>query len=340
MHISEMLKLLCATPSVSGCETGALDAVNRCAADAGLVFAPDGTVGSLKAALNPEADGGVLLLAHMDKIGAMVTGIDEATGFLRIIPVGGMDPRVSPAARVTVYGKRALPGVIVSTPPHLMKGDDAKKALPVEKLTVDCGMPYEEIREIVSPGDRMQFSDPLLRLAGDRITAPYLDNSASVAALLKAAEALRGKTDRRVEFVLSAREETGKAGATTSAYASDCPVAVAVDVTFAAAPGIKETESAPMGSGARIACSPIISRRISDALLNAAQKADIPHTVEVMGRHTGTDADVAGIAGSGKAMGLVSIPIRNMHTPAETARLSDIEAAAALIAAYITRAEI
>ncbi len=321
MHISEMLKLLCAAPSVSGCETGALDAVNRCAADAGLVFAPDGTIGSLKAALNPEADGGVLLLAHMDKIGAMVTGIDEATGFLRIIPVGGMDPRVSPAARVTVYGKRALPGVIVSTPPHLMKGDDAKKALPVEKLTVDCGMPYEEIREIVSPGDRMQFSDPLLRLAGDRITAPYLDNSASVAALLKAAEALRGKTDRRVEFVLSAREETGKAGATTSAYASDCPVAVAVDVTFAAAPGIKETESAPMGSGAR-------------------QKADIPHTVEVMGRHTGTDADVAGIAGSGKAMGLVSIPIRNMHTPAETARLSDIEAAAALIAAYITRAEI
>lgn len=340
MQISEMLKILCAAPSVSGGETGALDAVNRCAKDAGLTFAPDEAIGSLKAVLNPEADGGVLLLAHMDKIGAMVTGIDEATGFLRIVPVGGMDARVAPAARVTVYGKRALPGVFVSTPPHLMKGDDAKKPLPVEKLTVDCGLPYEEIREIVSPGDRIQYAAPFTELAGGRVAAPYLDNSASVAAFLKAAEALQGKTDRRVEFVLSAREETGKAGATTSAYASNCPVAIAVDVTFASAPGIKETDSAPMGSGARIAYSPIITRRVSDALLDAAKNAGIPYTVEVLGRHTGTDADVAGIAGSGKAMGLVSIPIRNMHTPVETAQLSDIEAAAELLAAYITRAEI
>ena len=288
----------------------------------------------------PLADGGVLLLAHIDKIGAIVAEIDEATGFLRIVPVGGMDARVAPAARVTVYGKQALPGVIVSTPPHLMKGDDHKKALPVEKLTVDCGLPDEEIREIVSPGDRLQFSDTMLELAGGRVTAPYLDNSASAAALIKTAEALRGKTDRRVEIVLSAREETGKAGATTSAYASNCPTAIAVDVTFGAAPGIKETDSAPLGSGARIAYSPIITRRVSDALLNAAKNAEIPCTVEVLGRHTGTDADVAGIAGSGKAMGLVSIPIRNMHTPVETAQLSDIEATAKLLEEYITRAEI
>ena len=338
MELIEMLKILCAAPSISGCETAAADAVNRCAKDAGLVFAPDGAAGSLKATLNPEAEAenGVLLLAHADKIGAMVTGIDEATGFLRIAPVGGMDARVAPAARVTVYGKTALPGVIVSTPPHLMKADEAKKALPLEKLTVDCGLPYKEICEIVSPGDRIGFCEPLLALAGGKVASPYLDNCASIAAVLMAAEALQGKTDRRVEIVLSAREETGKAGAVTSAFNSRCPVAVAVDVTFAAAPGVKETESAPMGSGARIAFSPILTRRISDGMIAAAKKAEVPYTVEVMGRHTGTDADVAGTAGSGKAMGLVSIPIRSMHTPVETVQLSDIEATAKTLAAYIT----
>lgn len=337
MEILQMLETLCAAPGVSGCETAALEAVNRCAEEAGLRFAPQGALSSLKAVINPhsDAENGVLLLAHIDKIGCMVTGIDEATGFLRIFPAGGCDARVAPASRVTVYGRRPLPGVIVSTPPHLVKKEDAKTALPLEKLTVDCGLPYEEIAALVFPGDRVQFDAPVLPLAGGRIAAPYLDNCAGVAAVLLAAKALRGKTNRRVELVLTAQEETGRRGAVTAAFASQCPTALAVDVTFAAAPGVKEQESAPLGSGARIGVAPILSRAVSQGLIEAAEKNGVPYTVEVMGRSTGTDADMAGIAGCGKRTGLVSIPVRNMHTPAETVDPADIEAAAALIWRYI-----
>ena len=335
MNLKEVLEVLTNAPGVSGCEGGMLEAVNRCAAAAGLTFAQDESLGNLKAVMNEEAEGGVLLLAHADKIGCIVTEIDEATGFLRISPIGGVDARIAPAARVTVYGKSPLPGVVVSTPPHLAKPEDAKRALPVDRLTVDCGMPYEEIRALVRPGDRIQFTAPLLPLAGGRVAAPYLDNCAGAAAALLAAELLRGKTDKRVELVLTAQEETGKRGAATAAFVSNCPTAIAIDTTFAAAPGVKESESAPMGSGARIGVSPIVTRRVSDGMIAAAKKAEIPYTVEVMGRSTGTDADVAGIAGCGKAVGLMSIPIRNMHTPAETVQLSDIEAVAKALAAYI-----
>lgn len=334
MELKETLRILTAAPGVSGCEEAMLAAVQRCA-PAGLGFTADGALGNLKAVINPQAEGGVLLLAHADKIGCIVTEVDKKTCFLRIAPVGGADARICPAARVTVFGRRPLPGVIVSTPPHLVKAEDADKALPVEKLAVDCGLPNEEMTALVSPGDRVQFAAPLLPLAGGRVAAPYLDNCAGVAAVLLAAAALQGKTEKRVEIVLTAQEETGRRGASTAAYASDCPVAIAVDATFAAAPGVKEAACAPMGSGARIGVSPILTRRISQALFAAAQSAGVPFTTEVMGRSTGTDADMAAVAGSGKAVGLVSIPIRNMHTPAEVVQLSDIEAAAKTLEAFV-----
>ncbi len=337
MELLDMLRLLCAAPGVSGAEDTALEAVNACAADAGLKFekAERGPC-NLIAVLNPEADGGVRVTAHVDKIGMVVTAVDAATGFLKVANAGGTDARTAPAGRVTVYGKRALPGVIVSTPPHLLPPDAAKKALPPEKLAVDCGYKYEEIRTLVSPGDRVQACAPVLELSEHVAAGPFMDNSAGVAVALKAAELIKGRTERRVEIVLTAQEETGIRGAVTAAFSPAGLPTVALDTTFAAAPGMPD-DCAAMGSGARIGVSPILDRALSDRLTALAEENGIPYTVEVMGRSTGTDADRIGIAAGGCAAGLLSVPIRNMHTPVETLDLRDAEAAAQLLAEWMVR---
>lgn len=327
MEILEMLKILCAAPSVSGDEAGAADAVNACAADAGLTFERDALGNFIS-----QGGSGVAVLAHVDKIGYMVTGIDEATGFLRIAKAGGTDARTAPAQRVTVYGKQTLTGVIVSTPPHLLPKDADNKVLPIEKLTVDCGLTYDEIKEIVRPGDRILTHYPLQPLAGTRVSAPYLDNCAGIAAALKAAEKIKETGGRMPRIILTAMEETGGSGAKTASFPEDIKTVIAVDTTFAAAPGLSEEESAPMGSGARIGFAPILNRDLSKTLVSLAKENGIPCTVEVMGRKTGTDADDAAVAGTGRVTGLISIPIRYMHTPAETADLRDIEATAKLLA--------
>ena len=328
MEITEMLKRLCAAPSPSGDEGGALAAVNACAADAGLTFTRD-TLGNYVS----QGDGDLTVLAHIDKIGYVVTGLDAATGFLRITKAGGADARTAPAQRVTVYGKRPLPGVIVSVPPHLQPKDAEKSVLPVDKLTVDCGLPYEEIKALVSPGDRILTHYPMQTLAGTRVSAPYLDNCAGAAAALKAAELVREAGGKMPRIVLTAMEETGGSGAKTASFPEDVKTVIAVDVTFAAQPGVSDEESAPPGSGARIGFAPVLNRALSQRLVSLARENGVPYTVEVMGRSTGTDADDAATAGAGRVTGLVSIPIRYMHTPAETADLADIDAAAKLLAA-------
>lgn len=334
MEVFEMLRLLCEAPSVSGDETGALAAVNTCAAAAGLRFTRD-------ALGNYISDGAsdVALMAHIDKIGYIVTGIDDATGFLRITNVGGVDARVAPAQRVTVYGERPLPGVIISTPPHLLPKDADREVLPVKKLAIDCGLPFEEIRALVRPGDRALFRAPLRRLSGTRIAGPYLDNSAGAAVALEAARRIGEAGGKVPRVILTAQEEVGCRGAITAAFPESMKTVIALDTTFAAYPGVPEEAAAELGSGARIGFSPILDIALSKDLLRTAREHGIPCTAEVMGRSTGTDADTAGTAGGGKVTGLVSVPIRNMHTPAETADLRDIEAAVKLIAALFAAQE-
>jgi len=335
MTIKEILNILCPAPSVSGDEKGAEKALEECLKDTGLTLKTD-ALGNFIAVMNPEGFPGIMLEAHLDKIGFIITAVDEKTGFLRIDRAGGADARVCPAQRVTVYGKRALPGVIISTPPHLAK--EGKKVTPVNELAIDCGLCYDDIKDLVFPGDRAMIRAGVYEMGENIVCAPYLDDSAGVAALIKAAEILKDSgVSKKVELVFSSREEVGGMGAKTAAFSSDSEYAVAVDVSFARAPGIKDEEAAPLGSGAMIGSSPVLQKKVTDMLKAAAEENDIPYTVEVLGRSTGTDADDIVVSKAGKLTGLVSIPIRNMHTPVETADIRDIEAAAKLLAEFVKK---
>ena len=337
MDTIDILKAVCGAPGVSGAEQSAAAAIEALLRAYTREIRYD-ALGNLTGVLFPGKEKSLVLTAHMDKIGLAVTGVDEKSGFLRVTRCGGADIRVMAAARVKVYGKRTLDGVIISTPPHLADPSQKNRATPVDKLAIDCGLPYEEIRTLVSPGDRAELREPFTELPGGKVVSPFLDNAAGCSAVLKAMEKLAGKDcPRTVYAVFTTREEVGKQGAQTALFGLQPDTALVTDVSFALASGIPEEKGAKQGSGAMIGVSPILPKDVSDTLRELAEANGVPYTVEVLGRSTGTDADVAVLSGAGVKTGLLSIPIKNMHTAVEMAQCGDIEAVADLMAAFALR---
>ena len=331
MTILDFLTALSDAPGVSGTETE-LDAAYKLLSRYAEVSV-DAT-GNVTGRVNGGGD--ILLDAHADRIGLIVTAIDK-TGFLRVDKCGGIDRRTLPAAEVTVWGSRPVTGVVTSVPPHLIKDSKKKNVPELDSLFVDIGMDEAAAREAVCVGDRISVNGPVTELKNGCVTGAALDDRLGIAILLRALDILNewGVTKPGVDVLFSAQEEVTGSGAKTGAFASDAPMAIAVDVSFASAPGIKETECGSFGKGPMIGISPALSREMSGGLLKTALDNNIPYQTEVMGARTGTNADDIAVSKAGKRTGLVSVPITNMHTQGEIALLDDSENAAKLIAAFI-----
>lgn len=283
---------------------------------------------------NQEAARQVLLDAHLDQIGLVVTGIDDH-GFLRIAPCGGVDRRVLPGSSVTVYGRETRRGIVCCLPPHLVEGG-ADKVSPVDQMYVDLGMDAQEAKALVSLGDRISLQVEPRLLLGSRITAAGLDDRAGVAALLRCAQLLKEKSlSCGVTFLFSSREETGCEGARTAAYQESPTEAVMVDVSFASQPGVSPDKSGKLGEGVMIGMAPSLNRDMAKTMKRLAQQQEIPYQMEIMGGQTGTNADVIGVTRSGVKTALLSIPQRYMHTTAEMVDLADVERVAQLLTAYV-----
>lgn len=285
---------------------------------------------------NPSASRHILLDAHLDQIGLIVTHIDDE-GFIRAASCGGMDRRVLMGCRVQLCGKKNITGVVSCLPPHLTKGgEDSLPAM--DQLAIDTGLPAEAVREIIQPGDRILFSSTFTQLLGQRISSPALDNRAGVAALIRCVQLLSGKElPCRLTILCSVQEETGGAGAKTAAYTLHPDEAIMVDVSFAQQPGVSPEKAAKLGEGTMIGISPTLSREITNRLMELAKAEDIPYQLEVMSGPTGTNADEVTGARGGIPGGLLSIPLRNMHTQAEIIDLRDVEATAQLLASYVAK---
>lgn len=282
-----------------------------------------------------EGDTHIMLDAHLDRIGLIVTAVDDS-GFLRVDRCGGCDTRVLNAATVTVWGKKPVFGVITSTPPHLKKADSDSKAPAFDEIFIDTGLDGTTLKKIVSVGDRITVDAPVTSLSDNIITGSALDDRAGMAALLRVAEIIKEKNPPvKVSFIFSAQEETTEAGAKAGAYAITPDEAIAVDVSFGDAPGISESQCGKLGKGGMICISPSLSAEMSDDLMKIADKNGIKYQTEICPSSTGTNADVISVSKSGVKTGLVSIPLRNMHTQAELADINDIESVAQIIASYI-----
>ncbi|HEX6229841.1 MAG TPA: M42 family metallopeptidase [Solirubrobacterales bacterium] len=283
------------------------------------------------------------VVGHIDEIGLTVTHIDEK-GYIWFSPIGGWDPQILVGQRVEIAARGSgVPGVVGRKPVHLLEGEQRKKAVELKGLHIDVGAAdREEAAKLVRVGDPVVIAAEPLRLAGERLISRSLDNRLGAYVALEALRRCEERGSLRCGFaaVAAVQEEIGLFGARTSAFEVQPEVAVAVDVTHATdAPGVDEKEigSHPLGSGPAIGRGSTLSPKVFELLFETAEEAGIAHTIVASGRGTRTDADAIQISRSGIPTGLVTIPLRYMHSPVEMVDLSDVEATVELIAAFAGR---
>ena len=338
--ILENLERLCASTGVSGAEDSAA------AAAAALLreFIPDAAVdlfGNVAGVQTSKKAGAKTLLldAHIDEIGLIVTSIDDG-GFLKVSNCGGIDRRQLAAQRVTVHGKKPLKGFVGSKPPHLEEKEEARKVPELTDMFVDIGMDKEEAERFVSLGDRITVDGEFTILLNGRAASKAIDDRAGVAVILEALRILSGEElSVNIAVQFSGCEETGGQGAKIAGFRHAPDLAVAVDVSFAHSPGCKKERCGKLGGGPMIGCSAAIDKAFTDKMVRLAKENNIPYQMEVMGgRGTGTNADEITVTQGGVRTALLSVPIRYMHSPVEVVLPADIEASARLMAEFVRKA--
>ncbi|MBC7810446.1 MAG: M42 family metallopeptidase [Burkholderiales bacterium] len=276
----------------------------------------------------------IMLAAHMDEIGMMVGGIQD--GFIYVHRISGVDNRVMLSQPVMVHGRETLPGVVAAKPPHLLTADARRKYPAFKELIIDVGLPPARVAELVRVGDLITLDVPMIDLQGKRVAAKAMDDRACVAAVtvcLHELQSMRHKWD--VYAASTVQEETGLYGATTAAYHIKPDVAIALDVTFAEQPGVEADTASEMNGGPVIGIGPNFHPRLYEKLRGVARHYEIKVQDDATPGASGTDAWAIQVALSGIPTALLSIPIRNMHSPVETLDLRDIERTGRLLAHFI-----
>ena len=285
----------------------------------------------LVAKINKGKDKTLLLDAHIDEVGFIVTKV-LGQGFVRVASVGGNDARILPATPVVIHGKEAITAVFASTPPHLAGGDKDVKSL--EDILLDTGR--KDAENIVSPGDLVTYKTTFAPLGENVVSGKSLDDRAGVFCLIELAKRIYNKDiNCNVTILLSEAEELGTRGAVTAAFALDADEAIAIDVSFGNAPDVSAEHSGRLGGGAMIGISPVLSGAVTNKIKSIAKEKNIIHQFEVMGGRTSTDADVISLSKSGIPTGLLSIPLRSMHTPCEVINTKDLESVISLLEEYV-----
>jgi putative aminopeptidase FrvX len=285
----------------------------------------------------------VAVIGHIDEIGLIVHHIDD-DGYLWFTGVGGWDPIILVGQRVEISTRDGrVPGVVGKRPIHLMKDDDRKKVPQLKDLHIDIGAASgDEARGMVRIGDVGVVAAEPVELPGGRFVSRSFDNRLGCYVALEAARLVSeaGGAQGDVFAVAVAQEEITFGGARTTAYSLRPDIAIVVDVTFATdQPGIDEKELGKhrFGSGGVINRGSTMDPQVFELLHAAGEAEGIPFTVSASARATGTDADAFHISRGGIPTGVVSVPLRYMHSPVEMVQLDDVNSAARLIAAFARR---
>jgi putative aminopeptidase FrvX len=339
--LPETLEKLLTAPGPSGRESGAA-AVFREAASGFATEIKSDLVGSSTALVPGQAGGKRLaIVGHIDEIGLMITHVDD-DGFAWFAGVGGWDPVNLVGQRIEIHtatGDVVL-GVVGKKPIHLLQSEEREKAPKLKDLHIDIGASSgEEARKRVRVGDWAVITGEPVELAPGRFASRSMDNRLGCYVALEAARlvAEAGGSPGDVVACAVAQEETSFGGATTTAFSLQPDVAIVVDVTHATdAPSIDKRQEGDhgLGSGAVINAGSILHPLVVSMLREVGDAEAIPYAEEAQGRSTGTDADAFHLSRAGIPSGVVSIPLRYMHSPVEVMQLSDVDACAKLIAAF------
>ncbi|MCI8366681.1 MAG: M42 family metallopeptidase [Eggerthellaceae bacterium] len=335
----KFLKRLLETPSPTGCEEPVAALVRERLSGTADEVVTD-TMGTVMARLEGKGDGPSLMLAaHMDEVGLMVTYISD-DGFLSVAMVGGVDAAVLPGMRMDVHAKDGvLRGIVGRKPIHLIEPDERKSVTPLDKLVIDLGLPAEEVKRRVRIGDEITYGVGFERFGKGMAVSRAFDDKCGVYVAVRVLENLAKAGRAEGDFVAAAtvQEEIGTRGAMTAAHSVNPDVALAFDVTHATDyPGIDKTKYGKItcGEGPVIARGPNINPVVFERLVAAAEAEGIPYQLEAEPSVTGTDARAIQVTRGGIPTGLISVPLRYMHTPTEVVCLADLDATVRLITRF------
>ncbi len=336
MDLLDLLNKMLTAPGLSGYESPIREIIQEAwqPLTDELSISKIGSLHGLKKGRGDPPRKRVLISAHMDAIGMMVTNIQD--GFLRITEIGGIDHRILPGQPVIVHGRQALPGVVVQPPGFLLPDSAGGGPIEMKYLFVDIGLSPDEVAEKVRVGDTVSYAQEPLELTGDALAGHTLDNRVSVAATTLCLEALQSRSHNwDVWAVASVQEEETFGGALTSPFDIRPDIAVVIDVCFAKGPGSSDWQSLPFGEGVGLGYGPNVHPALYDAFEKKAKDLEIPYHRDLMPRMSGTDAVAVQIVAEGIPCAVLGIPLRYMHTPVETVSLKDIRRAGRLMAEFI-----
>lgn len=334
MNIKDNIKLLSNLHGTSGFEYSVADKVSELF----MQYCDDckidtmGNVIGVKRSKNPS--GKVMIEAHMDEIGLIITDIDDK-GFLYFSAIGGIDARILLAQEVVVHGKSHITGVIGAKPPHILSAEERKQTVPKDKLYIDTGFSGEDVRKLVKVGDTATFKNKTLFLSEDMVSTKSQDDRTSVAAIVDVLRQLHGvELPFDLYAVATVQEEVGLRGAACAAYDINPDFAIAIDVCHGVSPDAKEN-AFPTGGGTVISKGPNIHPTLVESVINIMKIKGIDFAIDIDGGDTGTDAAAIQIANSGVPVVLFSLPLKYMHTPIETVAVSDVQRTADAIAEFL-----
>lgn len=301
------------------------------------------TLGNLIATRRGKENTKLMLDAHMDEIGLMVSYIEEE-GYLRFALIGGWDERILPAQAVTVLTREheRVHGVIGTAPPHILKREERERPIKLEELFIDIGAGSRgEVEDLgIRIGDPAVVHYPFARLNERFVRGKALDDRAGCAVLIRALEELR---DEELDLTLvcnfAVGEELGLRGARTAAYQVEPDLAIAVEGTIGAdMPGVpKHRRPVILGRGPALTVadrSIIVDRGLLSALERAAEENGIPYQYK-MPIYGGTDAGAIHLTKGGVRAAVVSVPCRYIHSPLGVLRLDDFEATVRLLTEFV-----
>lgn len=320
--------------SVSGCEEPVQEAVKAYMKDYAQEIRED-EIGDVVCVLNPGSGRKIMLSAHADEIGAVVSNVTE-NGRLQVVSRGGIIPFTYPGQQVKICaGDKLVYGVV-----EARRETFDNKELKAKHFLIDIGASTkEEALTQVSLGDAVVLDTHIRKMMNDRFTARALDDRLGVFIIMEALRRAKEKGCKAGVYAASTvGEETTKNGAYWCASRIRPDLAVVTDVTYCSDYGDKETAEAgvvKLGGGPVLCNAPIVTKKLNDRMKTCADNREIPVQIEAAGALTYTDGDEIHFSGQGVPMVLVSIPLRYMHTPAEVADMKDVENCIELIAEFL-----
>ncbi len=339
MDVPAFLTELLHARSPSGFETEAQAVWDRHVKPSADEYRND-ALGNRLATLNPKGDPVLMLAGHMDELGLMVTYVNK-DGFLYFETIGGHDRTVISGRRVIIQtANGTVKGVTGKRAVHLMDEADRKKVPEIHEIWIDIGAKSKkEALARVAMGDVATYDHEFELIHGSIGAARAFDDKVGAyivgETLIRLAK--QKKLAAKIVSVATVQEEIGVRGATTSAYLADPHIAIAVDVGHATDhPDCDQRKygETKLGAGPIICRGPNINPKVYDKLIRAAKKAKVPYQLEGASRPTGTDARAIQMGRGGVATGLVSVPLRYMHTPSEVVDLEDVERCVLLLVEF------